>query len=179
MREPEYRKGLQWNIYAAGGVHSCDVELKALRKSYENGKVNPDDSYRIPARPRLLAGVEGVWRYSPLFAAGMGLEGNYAWNDYRNSDLVLKGEEDPAGYSPFYAAAYLTHEFYYNRLSFHIMWVSLRAMIMLDRRISMMSVLSIIMIARTKRIFSRVMPRLGIKRRLLWIIKSLNMRSLI
>ncbi len=122
MREPEYRKGLQWNIYAAGGVHSCDVELKALRKSYENGKVNPDDSYRIPARPRLLAGVEGVWRYSPLFAAGMGLEGNYAWNDYRNSDLVLKGEEDPAGYSPFYAAAYLTHEFYYNRLSFHIMW---------------------------------------------------------
>lgn len=120
--EPDYRKGLQWNIYAAGGVHSCDVERKALRKLYEEGLAKPNDSYPISARPRLLAGVEGIYRYSPLFAAGMGLEANYAWNDYRGSDLILKGEEDPAGYSPFYAAAYLTHEFYYSRLSFHVMW---------------------------------------------------------
>lgn len=122
MPQPEYHKGLQWNIYAAGGVHSCDVELKALRKRYEEGLAKPDDSYPIAARPRLLAGIEGVWRYSPLFASGLGFEGNYAWNDYRNSDLALKGQEDPAGYSPFYAAAYLTQEFYYNRLSFHVMW---------------------------------------------------------
>ena len=122
MREPDYRKGLHWNIYTVGGVHSCHVELKALRKLYEEGLANPTDSYRVPARARIIGGFEGVWRYSPLFAAGAGLEGNYAWNDYRSSDLALRGEEDPKGYSPFYAAAYLTHEFYYDKLSIHVMW---------------------------------------------------------
>ena len=65
-------------------------------------------------------GTEAVWRYTPVFATGIGLEADLDANNYRQTDLLLKGQEDPDGYSPLRIGAYLKQEFWYRRISLHI-----------------------------------------------------------
>lgn len=113
---PEYRKGLRWNVYAAAGVHSCPVELDAVLK--DGGPAG--QGAPVPARLRAVAGVEAVWRYAPLFATGLGLEADYAANNYAYADRILSGREDAAGYSPLRLGVYLTQEFWYRQLAFHV-----------------------------------------------------------
>lgn len=111
--KPAYPKGLHWNVFAAGGVHSCPVELDAILVS--------DRPERLaPARFQGTVGAESVWRYSPIFATGIGLEANYVCNNYRQADLLLTGGEDPDGYSPIRIAAFVKQEFWYRRLSLHV-----------------------------------------------------------
>lgn len=111
--KPEYRKGLRWTVFAAAGVHSCPTEW--------SGIWNSDDPARIaPARFRGVAGVELDWHYSRIFATGVGLEANYAANNYRETDQILEGRQDPRGYSPWRVGVYLTQEFRYRQLSAHI-----------------------------------------------------------
>ena len=112
--KPEYPKGIHWNVFAAGGVHSCPVELDGILESSEPSRL-------APARFHGVAGVESVWRYTPVFATGLGLEANYVANNYRETDLLLAGREDPRGYSPLRVGAYLKQEFWYRRLSVHIL----------------------------------------------------------
>lgn len=113
---PEYRKGLSWNVFAAAGVHSCPVEMDAVLQS--GGPA--EGSAPAPARLRATAGVEAVWRYAPLFATGVGFQADYVANNYAWADRVLEGREDPNGYSPLRLGIYLTQEFWYRQLSFHI-----------------------------------------------------------
>ena len=54
-----------------------------------------------------------------MFSTGIGVEGMYGANRYRETDLILEGREDPKGYSPFFVSVYLTQEFHYDRLSIH------------------------------------------------------------
>ena len=111
--KPEFRKGLRWSVFAAAGVHSCPVEL--------DGILSSDHPARLaPARFRGVAGVELGWHYSPVFATGVGLQADYAANQYRETDLLLEGHEDPRGYSPFRLGIYLTQEIRYRQLSAHI-----------------------------------------------------------
>ena len=111
--KPAYAKGIHWNIFAAGGVHSCSIELDGIRASENPGRL-------APARFRGVAGVEAVWRYTPIFATGLGLEAVYANNNYKQTDLLVSGTEDPDGYSPFRFATYLKQEFWYRRVSVHV-----------------------------------------------------------
>ncbi|MBQ9450130.1 MAG: acyloxyacyl hydrolase [Bacteroidales bacterium] len=115
---PEYRKGLSWNVFAAAGVHSCPVEMEAVIAAGGPavGKAP------APARLRATAGVEAVWRYAPLFAGGLGFQADYAANNYAWTDRVLTGKEDPRGYSPLRLGLYLTQEFWYRKLSFHVVF---------------------------------------------------------
>ena len=111
--KPAYPKGLRWNVFAAGGVHSCPVELDGIPAS--------DSPDRLaPARFQGTLGVESVWRYAPVFATGLGVEANYVANNYRQTDLLLTGSEDPDGYSPIRVAAFVKQEFWYRRLSVHV-----------------------------------------------------------
>lgn len=111
--KPEYNKGINWNVFVAAGVHSCPVELDGILAS--------DDPVRIPpARFRGVTGAEAVWRYTPIFGTGIGLEADFDANHYRQTDLLLKGQEDPDGYSPLRIGAYLKQEFWYRRFSLHI-----------------------------------------------------------
>ncbi|MBO7068091.1 MAG: acyloxyacyl hydrolase [Bacteroidaceae bacterium] len=111
--KPEYLKGIHWNVFAAGGVHSCPVELDGILVS--------DNPARLaPARFHGVTGLEAVWRYTPIFGTGIGLQADYVPNNYRETDLLLTGKEDPDGYSPFRLALYLKQEFWYRRLSVHI-----------------------------------------------------------
>lgn len=110
---PEYGKGLHWSVFAAAGVHSCPVELDAIHASNDPDRL-------APARFRGVVGAELVWRYSPVFATGIGLEADYAVNDYRGADILLTGKEDPKGYSPLRAGIYLMQEFHYRQFSAHI-----------------------------------------------------------
>lgn len=112
-QKPEYAKGIQYNLFAAAGVHSCPIELDGILAS--------DDPARTPpARFRGVMGTEAVWRYTPVFATGIGLEADLDANNYRQTDLLLKGQEDPDGYSPLRIGAYLKQEFWYRRISLHI-----------------------------------------------------------
>lgn len=119
--QPDFGKGLHWNVYAAAGVHSCPVELDAALKRAEEGGPLPADS-TVPSRARLLAGVELSWRYTPIFATGVGAELGYNANNYRETDLILEGREDPRGYSPVRAGLYLIQEFRYRQVAAHIIW---------------------------------------------------------
>ena len=111
--KPEYGKGLHWSVFATAGVHNCPVEFDAILVS--------DDPSRIAvSRFCGTAGVELDWHYSRIFATGIGLEANYAANDYRGTDLLLEGREDPRGYSPWRVGAYLSQEVRYRNLSVHI-----------------------------------------------------------
>lgn len=110
---PEYKKGLNWNIIAAAGVHSCPVELDGIL-------VSENPSRLAPARFRGVVGAEAVYRYHPVFATGLGLEAGYDANNYREADLLLEGREDPDGYSPVKIGAYLKQEFWYRRISVHV-----------------------------------------------------------
>jgi len=112
-KKPDYAKGIHYNVYAAAGVHSCPVELDGILASD-----HPDGL--APARFRGVVGAEAVWRYAPIFATGIGLEADYDANHYRETDLLLAGEEDPGGYSPFRVGAYIKQEFWYRRLSIHL-----------------------------------------------------------
>ena len=112
-QKPEYAKGIHYNLFAAAGVHSCPIELDGILAS--------DDPARTPpARFRGVMGTEAVWRYTPVFATGIGLEADLDANNYRQTDLLLKGQEDPDGYSPLRIGAYLKQEFWYRRISLHI-----------------------------------------------------------
>lgn len=113
---PEYEKGLHWNFYVAGGGHASSVEMDAAVEA----KLPPEQWFPIPTRARAIAAVEGVWRYSPIFASGLGIDVNYAENRYRETDLLMRGKEDPQGYSPIYCGIYLTQEFWYRRVSAHL-----------------------------------------------------------
>ena len=112
LEKPAYSKGLKWNIYTAYGVHSCDREL------YAKGP----ESYPVKPRSRALVGVEAAWRYHRLLSTGIGIEGNYAENVYREVDLLTKGMEDPKGYSPFYSSVHLVQNLHYSNLSIHFAW---------------------------------------------------------
>ncbi|NLZ18702.1 MAG: acyloxyacyl hydrolase [Bacteroidales bacterium] len=116
--EPEWRKGLQWNVFAAAGVHSCRTELKGILASGgPKGQGSP-----VPARARLCAGAELMWRYTPIFATGIEAEFGYADNNYRGTDLILRGSEDPQGYSPFRAGLGFVQECRYRQLSVHFVF---------------------------------------------------------
>ena len=112
-QKPEYAKGIHYNVFAAAGVHSCPVELDGILASD-----TPDQL--APSRFRGVVGAEAVWRYTPVFATGIGLEADLDANHYRQTDLLLKGEEAPDGYSPLRVGAYLKQEFWYRRVSLHV-----------------------------------------------------------
>lgn len=120
LEKPLYPKGLKWNIYTAGGVHSCDVERKANAKLVSEGKMDIEDSYPVKRRLRALIGVEAMYRYHPLLSTGIGIEGNYAGNQYRTNDLILEGKEDPKGYSPIYTSVHLVQNLHYDAFSLHV-----------------------------------------------------------
>ena len=111
--KPDYAKGIHWNMYAAAGVHSCPVELDGIRESEEPSRL-------APARFRGVVGAEAVWRYTPIFATGIGVETDYDANNYRQTDLLLTGEQSPDGYSPIRVGLYLKQEFWYKRISVHV-----------------------------------------------------------
>ena len=121
LPRPDFPKGLHFNIHGYAGVHACDVERRANEKLYESDLYEIKNGTPAPPRFRTGLGVEMTYRYAPVFSSGLGVEAHYADNQYRRNDLVLNGEEDPRGYSPFYASAYLIQEFHYNRLSLHVM----------------------------------------------------------
>ena len=110
LEKPDYPKGLQWNVYTAAGVHSCDMELKA----------KGPEAYPVTPRIRALIGAEVDWRYHRLLSTGIGIEGNYADNTYRENDLAIAGKEDPNGYSPFYTSVNFIQHLHYNRISLHV-----------------------------------------------------------
>lgn len=114
--EPRWRKGLQWSVFTAAGVHSCPVELDAvLAAGGPKGQGSP-----VPARLRAIVGAELIWRYAPVFASGLSAELGYAANDYRTADRILAGREDPNGYSPIRAGIGLVQEFWYRDVSVHV-----------------------------------------------------------
>lgn len=113
--KPDYARGLHVNVYTAAGVHSCPVELDGILASTDPSRIPP-------ARYRGVAGAELLWRYTPVFASGIGLDAEYAANAYRDTDLLLKGREDPRGYSPWRAGIYLMQEFRYRQLSAHLIF---------------------------------------------------------
>lgn len=122
LARPDYPKGWHYNIYLAGGVHSCDVERRAAEVLAERGETTVSDDAIVAPRLRALLGFEAEWRYHPLLSTGIGLEGNYAVNRYRETDLALEGREDPRGYSPFYASVHLIQHLHYQNFSIHVGW---------------------------------------------------------
>lgn len=112
LEAPLYKKGFQARILAAAGVHSCPVEL--------NGKLDTDRmDTPLKAHPQVVLCGEFLWRYSPIFASGVLVEGSYTGNHYRETDLALEGREDPAGYSPFRAGIAIMQDFWYRQVSLH------------------------------------------------------------
>lgn len=107
LEKPDYPKGLRWNIYTAFGGHSCDWELIA----------KGPEAYPVRYRFRAILGAEASYRYCRLLSTGIGIEGNYADNAYRETDILQLGKEDPKGYSPFYTSVHLAQYFHYSNLS--------------------------------------------------------------
>lgn len=113
LDEPEYDKGLHLSVFVAAGVHSCPIELDGIQASERPARL-------APPRFRGVAGVESLWRYTPVWGTGVGVEAGYAANNYRQTDLLLTGGEDPQGYSPLRVGAYLKQELWYRRFSLHV-----------------------------------------------------------
>ena len=107
LEKPDYPKGLRWNIYTAFGGHSCDWELN----------VKGPQAYPVKFRLRAILGAEASYRYHRVLSTGIGIEGNYADNVYKEMDLLKFGMEDPKGYSPFYTSVHLAQYFHYSNLS--------------------------------------------------------------
>ena len=120
LEKPSFPKGFRFNVHTAVAVHACDTERKAQAKRAENGEILLTDKLNVPPRIRVIVGAEAIWRYSRIFSTGIGVEGMYAANRYKETDLILKGETDPKGYSPFFCSVYLNQEFHYDRLSLHV-----------------------------------------------------------
>lgn len=113
LDEPDDGKGLHLNVYAAAGVHSCPIEL--------DGILTTDSLARLaPARFQGVMAVEPLWRYTPVWGTGVGMELGYVANNYCQTDLLLTGKEDPQGYSPLRIGAYLKQELWYRQLSVHV-----------------------------------------------------------
>lgn len=107
LEKPDYPKGLRWSIYTAFGGHSCDWELNA----------KGPEAYPVKYRLRAILGAEASYRYHPMLSTAVGIEGNYADNAYKEVDLLIRGEEDPNGYSPFYTSVHLAQYLHYSNLS--------------------------------------------------------------
>ncbi|MBQ1937662.1 MAG: acyloxyacyl hydrolase [Bacteroidales bacterium] len=122
LERPDYPKGWHWNIYTAGGVHACDVERMAIEKQVQEGTLAPSDELRAPVRARVIVGTEAEWRYHPLLSTGIGIEGMWGANRYRESDMVLWERECDEGYSPFLISANLIQHLHYKNLSLHLCW---------------------------------------------------------
>lgn len=111
---PEFPKGLHLQVAAAAGAISfSDEQVVNERYRYTDRTA--------PARLRAVLSAELVWRYSRLFATGIGAEAGYTDNRYRETDRLLKGvEDDPRNYSPFHVGVYLIQELHYKQLSAHV-----------------------------------------------------------
>ena len=107
LEKPDYPKGLRWNLYTAFGGHSCDWELNA----------KGPQAYPVKYRLRAILGAEASYRYHRLMSTGIGIEGNYADNAYKETDMLITGMEDPEGYSPFYSSVHVAQYFHYSNLS--------------------------------------------------------------
>lgn len=107
LEKPDFPKGLNWNVYTAFGGHRCDWELNA----------KGPEAYPVRFRLRAIAGAEISWRYHRMLSTGLGVEGNYADNAYREMDVLLRGQEDTQGYSPFYTSVHLIQNLHYSNLS--------------------------------------------------------------
>ena len=107
IEKPDYPKGLRWNIYTAFGGHNCDWELIA----------KGPEAYPVKFRLRAILGAEASYRYHRLLSTGIGIEGNYADNAYRETDMLKLGMEDPKGYTPFYTSVLLAQYVHYSNLS--------------------------------------------------------------
>ncbi|MBQ9476034.1 MAG: acyloxyacyl hydrolase [Bacteroidales bacterium] len=118
--KPDYPRGIHAYVRLGAGVHSCDTERAALEKDVADGKIPASDDLTVPARARMTLSVEASWRYAPLFSSGIGVQGDWCPNDYRNTDLTLTGKEDARGYSPFMAGIYLAQDFHYKNFSAHL-----------------------------------------------------------
>ena len=110
LEKPDYPKGLRWNVYTAFGGHSCDWELIA----------KGPEAYPVKRRFRAIVGAEAAWRYCRTLSTGIGIEGNYADNVYKEMDLLLRGQEDSQGYSPFYTSVHLIQNIHYSDFSVNI-----------------------------------------------------------
>ncbi len=111
---PEYPKGLHLQVSAAAGVLSFFDEQDVYDGNRHPGR-------RAPARPRVVLCTELVWRYTPVSATGVGVEGGWSDNSYWMTDVLKTGrEDDPDNYSPYHAGVYLTQEFHYRQMSFRI-----------------------------------------------------------
>ena len=111
---PEYPKGLHLIVSAAAGVLSFFDE----QNTYD---LYGHPERLAPARPRIVLSSELVWRYSPVFATGIGVEAGWADNRYWQTDVLEWGKEAaPEEYSPFHAGIYLTQEIHYRQISAHV-----------------------------------------------------------
>ena len=109
---PEYPKGLHLQVSAAAGVLSFFDEQDVY-------DWNRHQKRRAPARPRVVLCTELVWRYSPVSATGVGVEGGWSDNSYWMTDVLKTGrEDDPDNYSPYHVGVYLTQEIHYRQMSF-------------------------------------------------------------
>ena len=112
LEKPEIPKLFHWNVYTAFGGHSCDWELIA----------KGSEAYPVKFRLRAIVGAEVSLRYHRLLSTGVGIEGNYADNAYRETDRLIMGSEDPEGYSPFYSSVNVSQYLHYSNISVNFTW---------------------------------------------------------
>ena len=115
LGQPLFPKGFRWDVYLSAGVHSCVMEQNALDLQGRKDEV-------AKRRIRAIVGGELSYRYHPLLSTGVGIELDYADNTYRQNDLVILGQEDPKGYSPFYSSIHLSQHLHYQNVSVHATW---------------------------------------------------------
>lgn len=119
VRDADFRRRMHCDIFASYSVHSCQGEWhKDWREEDPARKVA-----KFRAWPRVAVTVDGVYRYHPIFASGLGVDFMYTSNvkALRECDRTLHPEEYPAlRYCPFYMGISAIQEFRYGNFAAHI-----------------------------------------------------------
>ena len=115
---PTFKKWI-FDVYASGGVHSCDAE----RDVYENLVLKEGDQNRwADSKSWLRLGIGGTasYRYHPIFATGVGLDVFYTGNWKRLAEYYELKYGEPTKTSPIYVGAYIQQSFYYRNMEIGI-----------------------------------------------------------
>lgn len=125
VAKPDFEKGMQYMITLGGGVHTCMAEWNAYVENETDPGEKKKKAAALEAHPKLSVSFDAMYRYSPIYSTGLGVDVFYSSNmkELEASDRIVYGDESVdgcPGYSPVSVGIAVVQEVYWKNLAVHV-----------------------------------------------------------
>jgi hypothetical protein len=120
-RPSDFKKHIETEIFALGGIHSCKTEWHAFNELVEDPA---EKQVKFRHWPRGGVGMDISYRYGLFTSTGVAFDFLYSSNSaaLERSDIAIYGEEavDGVSYNPFTLDLGLVQKIFYRNVAFYI-----------------------------------------------------------